>query len=412
MRESFFPLTLLAGDKPAQPKHPGCGECGLKNSCRRPMMKTSGEGKRKILVVAPGVGPDEENTGRHLGGPAGRHVAQVMDKYGVDLRRDCWSTSARICSTAGVKTPADVIRLCRPNLLNEVQRLKPDVIILLGVDAVKSLVGGVWRENVGSEERWAGYRIPHRGLNAWVCPTFDPSRLKDEKTPVMGLYLERHLAAALRLKGKPYDGKIESLEGRVVSIQDPVRAAGLVARYADRARTIAFDYETTTLKPDGPNAEIVCCSVSDGETAIAYPWVRKTAEATKRVLTNPKIRKIGSNIKFEDRWTRKHLGVEVANWFWDTVLGAHALENNTQEKEIASIKFQAFVHLGVDSWDEKVAPYLKSKGNEKLGNAPNRIKEVDLPTLLKYNALDSLYEFLVAKVQYATLKNLTKEEQL
>ena len=84
----------------------------------------------------------------------------------------------------------------------------------------------------------------------------------------------------------------------------------------------------------------------------------------------------------------------VRNWKWDTMLGAHTLDNRPG---ITSIKFQAFVMLGVDSWDWPIKPFLKMKN--KGGNVPNRLKDAPLTTMLKYNGLDSLYEWHVAVKQ-------------
>ena len=68
---------------------------------------------------------------------------------------------------------------------------------------------------------------------------------------------------------------------------------------------------------------------------------------------------------------------------------------------ISGLKFSSFVHLGVEAWDTAVTPYLKSKDDG--GNSENRIKEVSLPTLLKYCALDSLLEFKMSELQMKKL---------
>ena len=102
--------------------------------------------------------------------------------------------------------------------------------------------------------------------------------------------------------------------------------------------------------------------------------------------------KIGANDKFEERWCLKHLGISVKNWVWDTVLAAHCLDNRPG---ITSVKFQAFVRLGVEDYDSSVKPFLEGAG----GNGRNRIREVDVGKFLLYCGLDSLLEYKVAKIQ-------------
>ncbi|KKK64622.1 hypothetical protein LCGC14_2982360, partial [marine sediment metagenome] len=150
-------------------------------------------------------------------------------------------------------------------------------------------------------------------------------------------------------------------------------------------------YETDRLKPDADDSQIISCAISNGEHTVAYPWVGEAIIETSRLLRSP-IPKIAANIKFEERWTRKVLGHGVRNWKRDTMQAAHVLNN---EPGITSVKFQAFVRLGVGDYDSHIVPYFKSASS----NAPNRIKELNLSDLLLYNGMDALLEFKIAEKQ-------------
>jgi hypothetical protein len=219
------------------------------------------------------------------------------------------------------------------------------------------------------------------------------------------------VAAACQIKGRPFGSREHDsppdYEGRIDCVVDPTVAAEKILRLVGCAkiapRPVAFDFETTTLKPDGPHAEIVCCSISDGEDSIAFPWVGKAAKTMTEVIADKSVRKVGWNIRFEDRWCRAKLGTPVRGAVWDGMLAAHALDvrkGSGGKEDRASgtgLKFQTFVNLGVEDYAAAVAPYLKSKG--RGGNAPNRVREVPLPDLLTYCAKDSLYEIILAKRQ-------------
>lgn len=99
-------------------------------------------------------------------------------------------------------------------------------------------------------------------------------------------------------------------------------------------------------------------------------------------------------MKFEERWTVAKLGCKVRGWHWDTMLAAHILDNRSG---ITSLKFQAFVHLGISDYDSHISPFLYSKHP----NETNRIDQVDDKSLLLYNGLDSLLEYLIMKKQKA-----------
>jgi hypothetical protein len=169
------------------------------------------------------------------------------------------------------------------------------------------------------------------------------------------------------------------------------RIRGLTRHWLETGTPIAFDYETNCLKPDSRDARILCASLSDGTLSYAFPWTGVTAEAMRVFLTSG-IPKIGANLRFENRWTMTKLGVEVENWRDDTLLGAHWKDCR---RHICSVKFQAFVLLGMEDYDSHLHPYMTGKG----GNGINRLCEVEPKVLMKYCAMDSLLEWLISQVQ-------------
>jgi hypothetical protein len=160
----------------------------------------------------------------------------------------------------------------------------------------------------------------------------------------------------------------------------------------------SFDYETDRIKPDSQDSKILSCSICfNGEYTIAYPWTEETAAATSKFLRSS-IPKYGANASFEEKWTRAILGHGVNAWTWDSVLGAHVLDHRPA---ITSVKFQAFVRLGLPLWDKAVGPYMEAEG----GNGKNSLSECPIEDLLLYNGIDSLVEYKLAEVQMEEMKN-------
>lgn len=366
---------------------PRCGRCKLGRNCHSPKMPHTGNGRLDILVVAEAPGRNEDEQGTQLIGESGQLLRDHLVSMNVDLDRDCWKTNAVVCFPH--RTPTDnEIECCRPNLLKTIKQLKPKVIVLLGGVAVKSLIGRLWRQNTGGIARWAGWRIPCQKLNAWICPTYHPAYLLRENNQTLGLWFGEHLRRAFELKDRPWK-KVPDFTEQVTRVLKPL---DLIDSFVGTDYPpIAFDYETTHLKPDAEDARIWTCAISDGERTIAYPWTESSAEATERLLLS-NVPKIGANIKFEQRWTKRVFGHGVRNWRWDTMLASHALDHR---EGITSVKFQAFVQLGQPSYDDHMRPYLEAK----VPGQANRIKEANLQDVLMYNGLDALLEWKIAHRQ-------------
>lgn len=379
---------------------PRCGACGLYRKCQSPKMPVAGRGLRKILVVGESPGEVEDSQGKPFVGPAGQRLQQGLRKAGVDLFRDCWVTNAARCRPPKNEMPPKAVEFCRPYLIQAVEELKPETIILLGGEAVESLIGYLWREDAGGVMRWAGFKIPCQRFNCWIAPTFHPSFVLRKEDPVADLIFDRHLKEACELNlatakdgnRRPW-GEAPDWKSNCRVELDDAKAAKELYLIRTEESCVSFDFETTCLKPDGPHAEVVCCSVSTEDRSIAFPWRGRSVEVTREIISDPQISKIGFNLKFEDRWSRRKLGVRVRGAVWDGMLAAHALDSRPG---ITSLKFQAFALLGQEDWSGHVRPYLEADGG---GNAPNRVRQVDVEELCIYCGLDSLLEYKVAEVQ-------------
>jgi len=101
------------------------------------------------------------------------------------------------------------------------------------------------------------------------------------------------------------------------------------------------------------------------------------------------------------------LKVNVRGWKWDTMLATHVLDNQTG---VTGLKFQTYLQFGIMGYESGVSRYLKSVNEDQHGaNAKNQILKLmrsksGRKKLLKYNALDSIYEYRLAKKQIKMFK--------
>ncbi len=389
----FFSETTWKATGSRVPALPRCGLCGLRQKCISPHMLTTGKGKRKILFVAEAPGEQEDREGVQLIGAAGQVLRKVLRGLGVDLD-DCWKTNAVICRPPNNEISDKYIDACRPTLLKTIRELQPRVIVLLGISAVKSLIGTEWQRDIGPLTRWLGWTIPSATYGAWLCPTYHPSYvLRMNEDAVLVRMMREHLKRALALEKREVKGKIlASLQSQVECVLDGDVARKRILDLAGAEGTLAFDYETTGLKPDRTDQRIVSCSFClNGEDTFACMMDDRCLRALSKVLCS-EMGKVASNLKFEERWTRAKLGHGVVNWEWDTMVAAHILDNRPG---ITSLKFQAYVRFGIPDYEAAVAPYLKARDS----NGVNRLGQIAPRDLLLYNGIDSLLEYRLAMLQ-------------
>lgn len=403
MPEGFFSPAALQMVKQPASLIPKCGICALYKGCRSPKMPAQGSGRRSALIVGEAPGRNEDSAGKQFVGDAGIVLKQALKKIGIDLFLDCVVTNALICRPGPDNVIKDkrAIDYCRPNLLQTIDYYDPKLIILLGSTAVKSLIGHLWKDEVGGIKRWAGWKIPCHEPNAWICPTFHPSfimRANKRERPLYDMIFERHLKNAFDCEDRPWETPPDYRK-EVEVTQDAEHAAKVIRRMIEKGGTVAFDIECNMLKPDSDAARIVGASVCwEGKKTIAYPWRGEVVEATKEMLLSPRIGKISHNLKYEDRWVRSRLGLRTVRWVWDSMIQSHVLDSR---RGISSLKFQAFCRLGQGDYDGHIKPYLA--GKQEGGNSENRIKEVELPMLLTYCGLDSLLTYKIAMQQMREL---------
>lgn len=376
---------------------PKCEKCRLYTQCKSPKLKHSGKGNKKILIILDGVTQKDDDLGMLGTGDAEILFKRILKPVGIDYREDCWVTAASICGNPKL-FPAQseierIVSSCRPNLINLIKELNPEIIVPAGSLALKSLLGHVWPKKdllLSSQDRWSGWQIPCQSLNTWICPIYNPMQVEKEKNPIYKLYLNRSVKNLEKLIGiRPWllvpDWKKE------VQVLTDEKNIIKNLKYFKTKDSISFDYETNCLKPDNVGT-IYACSISDGTTTIAFPLRTSVHPYLKDILFDKNIKKSGWNIQFEDRWTEAVFGKSVKGWDWDGMVNNHLIDTRD---DINSLKFQAFVRLGVPAYTDDVEDFFEGDG----GYGINRINEIGWSRLLLYNGLDSLLENKITKIQ-------------
>lgn len=385
-------------------KDPSCIKCGLYKDVISPHMDYTGEGSRKVLIIAEAPGKDEDEQGIQLVGEAGKLLRAYINRNSLNLDTDFWKVNAVNCrpttKSGANRTPTDnEITYCSPIVTKTIADLKPEFIWLMGNVALQSFYGEDFQKKNLQIGKWRGLCIPDKLTNSYVLPLFHPSYiLRNNSDANLESCFRRDIENACRsLDKKPYTHLLESI--KVVIDYDEI--CQLLNRTQNEAKTLYLDFETTGLKPFRTGHKIVSVSLCwDGITGYAFPYMwrdlfdKKELEhigfLLKTLLEDAKIKKQAHNLKFEDNWAKVILGCGTINWDWDSLLAAHILDT----QRFTNLEFQSYVNFGIRSFKRETQEYLDSGGAEF-----NKVEEAPLKDLLERNARDSLWGFRLVRIQ-------------
>jgi len=373
---------------------PNCNKCKLDKNSQHPKIEISGEGKRKILIIGEFSSEDEDAYGNAFVGETAFFFKKHLQLSNIILQRDCWKINAVACKPTNVIPSHTQIQCCYPKLQKTILKLQPKVVLLCGPIAITSLFGKDFSNR--TVNRWRMYCIPDEKFKCNIVPIHHPEFILGNKRDINA---KSQYKRDLKLFGdvlfeKPYIPKLdyESLVTKVTNFLDVKK---LLERIIKRRTKIAYDYETTGLKPYRKGHKIVSIGIAVSPTkAFAFPfnyksfWTMKEFSIIKKlwikILRSKFIEKITHNWKFEAIWSMELLKSKPACHF-DTMMGVHVLDNRAAS---TGLKFQTFVNFGVRPYDKSIKPFLQAKNGEF-----NTIEKAPFKDLLTYNGLDCIFTF-------------------
>lgn len=397
MTQGFFTVKQTQSITRPDGKVYSCASCGLYKNAKSPKMKPFGRFEKSILIIGTAPTEIEDRRNEYWLDKSGRLLKQTLADFGIDIERDCLCTNAVNClpldSNEELRNPTSFeISCCRRSLIKLVEEMQPKLILLAGNQAVEAMLGNRWKRDMGNIDKWYGWTIPDQDYKCWVCPIFHPKQIEASEKEALTVW-RNNIEEVLKKLDEPLPKyskpKIEIIEDLSVlrSIQSD---------------TIAFDYETTGIKPHAPGHRVICASVADSEDHVfvfMMPPTKKERQPFLDLLANPMVNKMAHNMKYEDTWSREKLKQQVKGWLWDSMIAAHILDNRPG---VTGLKFQTYVNFGVVDYSSEVDPYLQS--TSKDGNAINKIQDLynvsgGMEKLMHYCALDSIYQYRLATLQ-------------
>jgi uracil-DNA glycosylase len=378
--DSFFDREEEYAGKLHKSTLRSCGACKLYQINKYGKQEETGTGENGILFV--GRSPNEQ-------------FPWIFEDHDIDVEDGLYMWSVACNPERGRYPEPKQIAFCQPGIRRVIKDYKPDIIIPMGTDALDAVLPEKPSRGI---DKYRGQHIPSWEYKAWVCPVYHCDRVSINEKKFRGvteLVLDEDIESLIELphfdecnikRTKDYD--IEILTSK-----------SLIKKYLKQVRKmkdpVAFDYETTGLKPYKEDHYIRFVSIShDLYQGTSFELTEDLEDDWIDFLQSP-VPKVAHNIKYEELWSVVCLGTQVNNWHRDTMIMQHCLDNR---KGICGLKHQAFVRYGEYGYDKGMDEYFANRSKKDHPNDPNavnRIAHCPVKFGCRYCALDSALELVL-----------------
>jgi uracil-DNA glycosylase family 4 len=298
----------------ARSLNPGCTLCTLHEKVRSPCLPAEGT-SGGLLVIGEGPQAEDDRQGVPFTSPSGGYVRQLVAKH--------WNgpvvyDNAVRCFPGAREITDSALSSCRPYLAKTLTDAAPTRILLLGADALKSVVGRTF--NAMSSRRGYVY-MESMGIPAFMLL---PPAMALRNRYIRQMFEDDVVWALQATPAKPPTGSF----AHYMQTLEETRDACFELASAD---FFSFDNETFGAIHD-PEFKVTTLACSPAGTTDAFVWdehaLRNPAIVAelKKVFENPKIPKGGQNVKYDALTLRGMTGIQTRGITFDVRLMRKLLE--------------------------------------------------------------------------------------
>lgn len=378
-----------------------CEACGL---CRQeglshPKIDPFGDGKKGVLVWGAAPGENEDLTGVPFCGKVGKMFRPYFSRYGIDFEKDCVTVNSLDCrpSSDNRKPTKREIQFCYHRKRKVLDEFRPKVIFLLGEHAIDSFYRCDEYLHSFSSLPLASYRgkiIPDRKYHAWVCHSYHPSYIERGNGHLEHVF-DMDFAAFASMVGKPRPSFDLGLDEISILYDDENEVIPFLQGILDRKDLFSFDYETSSYRYYEKIHEIYLVGITTEDRTCVFRYSDRIKNVLVKLLESD-TPKMAQNIKHEIKASRYVIGCDVNNMVYDTMIGAHVLD---ESKKVTSLKVQAYINFGYPDYGLPKS-VIGAKPKER-----NRLGEVDIRESGVYCGKDSKFTFRLAKKQQRLIES-------
>lgn len=333
-----------------------CDKCELSRYANNTCVQGVGPTTARVVIVGDNPNYAEDMKGEYGHGNPDKLLTDLLTSAGID-RDEVYYTPAVKCRKAeNGKVSATQLKACKEYLTEELELIKPELVITMGATALKALT------NKAKITELHGKTHEHK-MGFKLLPTFHPAMsLRDPR------FWDR-IHTDFRRFGKIANG--EELRTHKLNARSVRSRGGLedILSAVRRSSVVAFDLETNGLQPRLNTSEI-------GQTVIAtrtkefvvehssfsYATLRRWHEKMAVAMEGKEV--LAQNGKFDNLWLHYMFGVRFPLTF-DIMLASHLLDENSPN----DLKQNARTELEMEDWD--IPLHVKNgKGADGNGLTP------------------------------------------
>ena len=118
-----------------------CHLCALAKS-RKNVIFGAGNLKAKIMFIGDNPGVSEDETGMLFAGKSGELLAKMIENVLLMPKEEVYVTTILKCKTPDNRVPTpEEVACCKPYLMQQIQAIKPQIIVALGSTSFHHLTG-------------------------------------------------------------------------------------------------------------------------------------------------------------------------------------------------------------------------------------------------------------------------------
>ena len=351
-----------------------------------------GKAYNGLVILGQNISKEDDQKGVPFSNKTALTIRSTAFRNKVNLNTQAAFIYALNCRGTGTDVQ---FKCCRKNMAEWINTLKPKpkMIICCGEMAFKSLFD---LKTKIAPTKLRNRIIPNYEFNCVVFTMLNPNDVRSrEYEYALRKDMERAIKYwntkfYIRKNVDAFLAERKILENVTIkTIKNPDELYVLL-HLLKNVKEIALDFETTNVKPYDDYFNITHIQFGNATNAWVlhedlwkkYPiWPHLKLFMTE-FLTNPNIKKIIQNSKFEDLCSRWAFGIKSIVNTECTMLATHTID---ERGGCTSLDFQNLTRFGIPPYSDTVKSFLKKKNKD---DKTNSIREAPYDDLILYAGLD------------------------
>ncbi len=308
----------------------------------------------QIMFIGEAPGQEEDEVGIPFCGRAGRYMDDCFVEAGIE-RKQVYITNLVKERPPQNRVPTDKeIRIYAPTLIEEIKKVQPKVIVLLGATALKAVLG------MSGITKIHGQIFNSQEFNCKIIPIFHPSYvMRSEADPALRTTFVNDLT---RIRKFVEGGAIsEAKKPTTYCLVNTIEKFDMLMEKLNKAECVDFDLETTSKDPRTGKVICIAFSINECKAAVLPLFVdgRECWNEQSYVMENlrlffesdvPKCAQAGALI---DIPFLRAAGINVKHYDYDTIIMDYLLDENKKLSQ-RGLKELAWEHTDMGGYDAEL----------------------------------------------------------